>query len=594
MIPMTINHVREFINIYTKSNQENLLVWLNSFNFYDQMCLIHLITKYKFDRHKWEKVKPHTDCGCTTIYNSFSKKFKFKFTSIEMFTKCVPKKPPPTHEAPLEWIYSYNIEATTQPQTIKAYHQYIPSSNPFAKNMEVSENLFDQERDVVLSTFKMNNLAKDYNYYMPISYFKSYSLDTLLPFLDVLDLYTLFIIRYMFNMRSLESLIPEYWRSLNRKIYNKKKPSPLTILSRIYSFYSGETILDHNTTTKATFKLSRTVPLDKLDPSIEYIVQPRFSGLRLLICKTTSPVVIIRNINNVKIKLNFQLFNGSNLDVNHTFTGEFMMVLYNSISGQWLSKKELIDHLSNSSREPHLIIYLYVLDLFLWNSVTLTTISYFQRQDVIKKFVEQYQHNGLFRAPLPEYQVEELEQLYNKYLHEEDATAPPFTGVVYRKKHVNFTFDIPYTLFQAQKFIIYNNFSTKVIILRPNEEQIVEKNSHIIPILYNSKVVVTFLCFDVVDTILKLAIYKDYKYIHFASLQIEEITKCSNFNNINVIINAIEYRGFMLNVGFTSLFDKIDYILPRPDKSLIDCIDHETLCRLKINFYRPLMVYLYL
>ncbi|QLI62392.1 KN57_gp048 [Dikerogammarus haemobaphes nudivirus] len=589
---LEIKHVRDFINRFSKSNHEYLLIWLNNFNFYDQMCLIYLFTKYKLTIFKFPTTSNLHDghCKCFELYNQLPEQFRLKFPDLSIFQKCVYIESETTQQVPTI-SFNPNIEQTTEDVKLEFYKESKCPTNLFYNNTQIDVNMLTSKFETILADFDLKNTHQDFNYSLPIKFLKTHSLLSLIPYINVLEMYTIFIIKFVFNVRDFEALIPEYWRTLNRKIYNKKTQSPFSTLCKIYGFYSGKTLLDHNTNTKATFKLAYTIPINstsELKDVDEYVIQPRFSGVRLLICKTTSCKILIRNVNNIKVKLNLNLFSKINLDDDHTFTGEFMIMLYNSVDGNWLSKTELIDYMMQPNKDPGLKIYLYVLDLFLWNGVVLTTISYQQRCVIIKAFIEKYHHNNLFRQVVEIKNVAELEQLYDTYLTTLDSTAPPFTGAIFRKRFKTFTFKIPYVLFKKYKIMLYKNYSMENIIMSTkNNIKMVEKNTTIIPISNNSKIVLTFLCFNIVDQVLFLAIQQGLEYIHFLNISIfaRDLVGISNFKNIKVTINGIDYTGFMINVGFKTLFTNVAYIIPRPDKSLIDCVTRKNIDMFKSNSY---------
>jgi len=178
--------------------------------------------------------------------------------------------------------------------------------------------------------------------------------------------------------------------------------------------------------------------------------------------------------------------------------------------------------------------------------------------------------------------MESLEQNYRQQLETLDATAPPITGVLFRKKDLNVAVKLPYILFVAQKYILYKNYKLEKVILLQNQTRKVEPGVIIVPTINNSRFVITFLCFASLNSNLQLAIFQNNEYVHFMTVAVKhlKLDTLEHFKNINVIIKTVEYKGFMINIGFDKLFHKISYILPRPDKSLIDCVSRSDLNQL--------------
>lgn len=575
---LTIKDVWKFIKNQPKTANENLLIWLNTFNFYDQLCFIKIITQYKIQSID-SKFQPlvsnfHTNCKCKDIYLQLPEHFRKKYPNINIIGKCIYID----EHKPLK-IQLVNITNPTKKltnPTILKYNEekYFPIKQ-FEAHLDVNADLFYTQSNELLNNLSTKNTNKDYNYSIPLYYVMKYPMEDLIYFIDMFELYTLYIIKIVFSMRDFEILIPEYWRSLNRATYNSKKSSPLTILSTIYNFYSGSIILNHNTYTKATFKLATCVEVESFNDLLlsDYIIQPRFSGIRILICKNSSNQIIIRNKNNIKIKLNVKLLPKINLDINNTFTGEFMIMLYNNITDSWLSKKDLIEYLLSTIRDPNLSLRLYILDLLVWNTVNLLSISYEQRLIIIKDFLQNYQHFGLFLMMPDNLTLENLADNFKSYIENGENIRPPFTGVLLRKKYVNYNTTLLYIKYKIQKYLMYRRYSIKYLIVKPNKPILCKDNYSITPLYYNSKFKLTFVCFAFKDSIMRLAIFEDREYKEFININVGvyNIANMTSFSNTKIQINDEEFKGMMVTVGFNKLFTEVDYIIPSPDKSLIDC-----------------------
>lgn len=588
---LTIKDVWSFIKNQPKMANENLLIWLNTFNFYDQLCFIKIITQYKIPSIGSKFIPAvenlHLNCKCMNAYLQLPEPFRKKYPNINVIGKCIHIDTPKTLKVKLVNIVE-TTKKLTDDKTLTYNNEHYFSTKPFESHLDVNADLFYTQSNNMLQNFLMKNKNNDYDYSMPLYYIMKYPMEELICFINVFELYTLYIIKLVFTMRDFEILIPEYWRSLNRATYNSKKSSPLTILSTIYNFYSGSIILNHNTYTKATFKLAICVEVESFNDLLlsDYIIQPRFSGIRILICKNSSNKLIMRNKNNIKIKLNANLLPKINLDNNNTFTGEFMIMLYNNITDTWLSKKDLIEYLASTIRDPNLTIRLYVLDLLVWNTVNLLSISYEQRLIIIKNFLQNYQHFGLFLMMPDNLTIENITDNFKSYIENGENTRPPFTGILLRKKYVNYNTTLLYTKYKIQKYLMYRRYSIKYLIVEPNKPIVCKKNYTITPLYYNSKFKLTFVCFEIRDSVMRLAIFEDRVYKEFININIGilKFVDITVFSNIKIQINDTEFKGMMVTVGFDKLFDIVDYVIPSPDKSLIDCTTKSMIVAIKSQF----------
>lgn len=587
---LTIKDVWKFIKNQPKTSSENLLIWLNTFNFYDQLCFIDIITKYRILKTTFypSNLNFHIPCKCKDVYLNLPESFSKKYSNITFFEKCITDKIEIEHD--IIQVSFINQSKQLTKDTIIRYNKEIRSkAKTFKAHENVTADLFYTESDKFLIECKNKNKFKNYDYSIPLYYLLKYPLEKLLPYINILELYTIYILKYVFSMRDFELLIPEYWRSLNRAIYNSKKSSPLTILSTIYNFYSGSLILSQNTYTKATFKLGTTVEVESFNDLLlsDYIIQPYFSGLRVLICKNTSNKIIVRNKNNIKIKLNSSLLSKINQDNTNTFTGEFIIMLYNNITCTWHSKTDLIEYLMSDVKSINFNLRFYILDLLVWNTVNLSSVSYEQRQLIIKNFLETFQHYSLF-LPLPEnLTIESLNENFKTYIKQGENLRPPFTGILLRKKHVNYNTQLIYTKYNLQKYLIHYKYSTSYFTVEPGKSVSCKQGRIITPLYNNSKFILTFICFSFEPPIMKLAIFENREYRHFMNIDIRllNLINILTFANTKIQIKDVEYKATMVTIGFNKLYDEIDFIIPSPDKSLIDCVNYNQLKDyVKINF----------
>lgn len=584
---LTIKDIYAFINVFDNSSCEHLLLWLSKFNFYDQLCFVALISTHKMKPIPVQLLKQnynsHESCICPKIYDTLPDSFKSKVPHINMLTKCVISKNILDNPQPINLNFHYDKTFNTDKITLKFIEKIKIPTYKFTNTSETAEygTFVNQTKKIIQYNIIQNN-NKTYDYSLPIQLILAYKIDIILPFLDILDVYTLYMIKYFLSLRDFERLLPEYWRSFNRKVYEKKIQNSVSLLSYIYNFYNMTSIIERNTATKATFKLPELQLMDKITNIEHYIIQPKLSGMRLVICKTIHSGILVTNKHNCKVKLNINLTKYLSSDINNSYTGEFILMLYDTKNALWLSSTHLINYLANSSNYAYCVIKLYILDLFLWNSVNLLILPFKQRCSIIQTFIETVEHNNIIMM-LPEIENENtIYDLYTKYLKTDDISIKsPITGIVYRNKYMNIQSVIMYTEFNSIKCTILTKYNNYNIIVKKNSPSIqINPLEHacVIDTNENAKYNINFVCYNVNGSILNLAVFDNTQYIPFLNIQTNVDQKIPlQFMHKKINISNTSYSWVIVKIGFNKLFENVIYINIRPDKSLLDCISINTI-----------------
>ena len=86
------------------------------------------------------------------------------------------------------------------------------------------QDIFLNDQDYLKKITNKYLFKNKNNFSLPISivFNKLDKLHSLLSYLNIIELYTLYRIKYAFNLNDIERLLPEYWRSFNRNSYENK------------------------------------------------------------------------------------------------------------------------------------------------------------------------------------------------------------------------------------------------------------------------------------------------------------------------------------------------------------------------------------
>lgn len=576
---LTIMDIYNFMSSYHNSSCEHLLLWLSNFNLQDQLSFISLFTTNKIN----VKLTPfmenfnnsHDNCKCLKIYENFPEIFQNKCKSINFIKKCVvsnDEKKINKHHV------KFNItqEFVNNSKSIKFLETKKNSPIKLKIDNENYENYISDLKKILFEFDKFNE-DENFDYSLPIKIFNIYKFEFLIQYFNIIEIYTIYLIKTFFSIRDFERLLPEYWKSLTRNTYSKKINHPHSILKIIYNFYTSEQIIESNTSTKAIFKLPNLKILKCSDcvDSETHILQPKFSGIRIVLCKTNDSGLLIKNINNCKVKMNLQIGQLLSQDLENTYTGEFIIMLYDKTTYSWLPKQELVAYMGSSIKNPNYEVKLFILDLFVWNSINLLTLSYIQRTEIINKFINSIIHFNLFiKVPFIENEMI-LRNLHQRFLKHDDLSVKPyFSGVVFRNKNVNFEKELKSKIFKTQKYTILYKYSKKILLvnqLSPTKN--IKNVSHCVLNHDNVNYKLNFVCYYASNKLIKVAVYNVYKFVPFLDITTNtNLQFLEKFMNKYIIINGTQYTWTMVTIGFQTLYDNIQFIHIHPDKSLLDCV----------------------
>ncbi|UBZ25526.1 hypothetical protein CcNV_042 [Crangon crangon nudivirus] len=575
---LTIAHIIDFTTSYHNASYEHLLVWLRQFNKMDQFYLIRLMytnTVKAIPKNTMRlEIKRHVDCPCPPDHPYLSS-----------FTKCCL----PTSRTQIivpEERYSKltrRFNVLDKPLRLAYTPHHIIGPIPIT----LSEHSIDYT-PMDLRPYQTKNEAADYTYSLPVSVVYQYArkLAQILPYLNCHELDLIYNIRHIISRRDLERLVPEYWRSYNRSVYEKKVQNPISLLSLVYEFYSCSHVIESDTTTRATFKLP---PMQELEQPIEdtsmYIMQPKLCGIRLTLCKTTGSKLLITNKNHVSTKIGLRALKQNLLnDMGNSYTGEFMLMLYNTHTGEWLSYTDLLRYLVKKNPSDIYVLRLIVLDLFVWNTINLLITSYQQRQAIIDTFINTVEHNQCMIAIPKVASYSDLLQKHYEYLLTSTRTLskPYFEGVVYRHKAYNYYVALPYSLFKAQPVSVLTHYNDVLPVILQVDTPIKVIDTKVpITLWYpdNYRYRITVLCYQCTNTTLSLARYNGHRYLPWFNIRFTEVIEfyrlCfETFAAHTIYIGDTLYPWLIVNIEFQRYVDgrpkDITNVEPQPQKSLLD------------------------
>uniref|UniRef100_A0AAU8GE54 Uncharacterized protein n=1 Tax=Faxonius propinquus nudivirus TaxID=3139431 RepID=A0AAU8GE54_9VIRU len=584
---MKLLDIYNFVKAYKQISSEYLLLWLCNYSLFDQLCLILLISTQKIN--KINKVlltinkKDHNNCNCLDIYNSLDEYFKFHVPSINCIQKCV--LPSNTFKSTIELntctFQTYQKFKIYENDIILKYNKTI-LINPTFTNYTFDKIKISERAVTNIHSYIKYNKTRNYNYSLSISdiYFYRKHLIKILPFINIIELHIVYNLANIFNLRYFEKLLPEYWRTFNRNLYEKKILDPINTLLLIYKFHNIEKILLTNTNNISLFKLPNVVKhvSDINLNDANYILQPNYSGYRVNLYKSHRNI-ILANRHMVRIKLNID-FSKLLLDKNNTFSGEFIIIAFDNITKKWLSSEDLtfIDYWNKKNKY---IIKLIILDLFMWNDINLLVISFEKRLQIIKQFLSTINHFGLIlESPIKtfnDFQEEYIKIISYSFKH------IYFNGVVFRNKYLNYQKILNAKLFEIQRYDIITKYNHNMYLVKPNKLEIVNRTHLPTCILKsnNCKYKINIICYkyNSIEKILNTCIFDTYKFIPYMRIENITLPTITAFMHNQIYVNNILYKWVVISIKFNTFKqNKIQDIIAiniKPDKSMFDCITYQ-------------------
>lgn len=595
---MRISDIYTFISNYDNTSPEILLQWLKMFSAFEQLCFISLISsnKIKFIKKAFlqQKHKTHKTCPCYKTYDTLADIFRWKIPDLSCLQKCVTQRNngrqicirPKT----IALEQHPSIRNTTASQLKKYHFTYNetfclkPPALQMMFSAQSTYGTFQHLEDSELETFAKLNEQNNFAYSLSITIVIKFThnLEKLLPYLNVLELYTLFIIKYIFSLRDFERLLPEYWRTFNRSSYHKRRLEPAALLSLIHQFHANKLLYESNTLTKATFKLPILIDAHKITQTSDYVMQPRLNGLHLLICKMPNAKISITNEHNVRVKLVRSIRSLFADFPENSFTAEVILMLREQKNnGQWYSKKELVQFLHDSTYcdgRPAMRLTLVVLDLFVWNGINLLSISFEQRRSILNEFIKTAPTNIIL---CPEFTVglTQIKEFYKSLLQHHPDRDAHFSGVVFRKKFVNFEVQLTSILFGIERLVILSAYDHHIrFVLAGKKPLMIKQLSDCCVIRQYFKYKAFIVVYKFINNQLFCAVFNDaFAYEPFIVISgVATVTPLMNFFHHHILIEGRRYSWVVIRIYFNELdanrkpgmIGRIDI---RPDKSLLDC-----------------------
>lgn len=572
------------IQTYIKKNPETALLWLSSFDYYDQILFINLFVVHKM-RILWKsypkfnynyKNNHKTNCECQSIYKEHLEPLMLgKTNNVWFLSKCINDDENTQKESPKTEIFTFNSK-----KQMTLYNNELLKYNAPKPINTIDLFSIDTKNYAVEST-KTTTAAAANN--LTLKQLENLSTNTIflkdiIANLDVRELYVL-LCPDIPSVRIFDLLLPEYLRVMGMRNRNRllQNLNAEALLMNIYNFFNRQMLHQIDTQMKMTSILPKLkyINIPITDTTNDYFYQPRLSGIRLFICKTMQSNVIVMNENHMKINLNCGTIQNLKLDPINSYSAEFMLVLYNVETEEFTSKKELLKYLNFTTNYRNSYqVRLVLMDLYIWQSVNLMIDSYEKRYELFDKFIKYVKHNNTIIKIKNYENITSIYEHYNNYLNS-FALESVITGVVYRKKtavyesilqSINFT-----KLFQ--KHLIVSNYNTTIKVLhnKNTTETISGKCCILTP---DCDCFMYCVCYNIIGNMLQLALFDVNVFRPFLNI----VTDYSN-NHYKVLFKhakPIKVCGFIhpwiiVKIGFSHNYTKVEDIKFYPEKTLIDC-----------------------
>ncbi|QBB28641.1 hypothetical protein HgNV_036 [Homarus gammarus nudivirus] len=565
-----------------KRTPELLLLWLSNYDFYDRILFIKLFILHKI-RLSWHtyqgfhmnyQMNHQQNCKCQEVYTN-----TVGVNNLEFFRK-----------TPVVWflrncIGDVELEVAT---SLKKYRLNTCIELQHYENHPItyeSNTILDRYNNIFnVTSLDCTTQQRKPNQQLTIKNLERYSkcikLTDIISHLYVYDLYLLLSLKQLPTLRELDSILPEYLQleaSRNRLKLAKSLTAEF-ILINIYNFFNRTSICQVDTDRKMTSLIPITVEIDTPieDVGNEYFYQAKYSGIRICLCKTPNNDVILMNSNHVKITFTVPCIHELRQDSVNSYAGEFVMVLYNKETNQYMPKTELLKHLSNLVDSTYRAVYkikLILLDLYMWNGINLLIDAYERRYALFDTFIKYVFHDNIFVKVRNYDNISDIHSEYLQYLKNTQIDHI-VKGITYRKKRAVYQKKIPIISLDLkyQKYILISKYNTTIKIL--NSEKTVDYVDGKLCIIRPPKGAFSLycLCYSIDKLMLKLALFDNCEFRHFC--RIETTHSNSNYNCLmkkKIKINGIGYSWIVIRVEFTKDYENVTNVEFCPEKSILDC-----------------------
>ncbi|UHB41771.1 hypothetical protein MrNuV_ORF048 [Macrobrachium rosenbergii nudivirus] len=564
---MLLLDIFEFIYNYNSKSPETLLLWLQNYEYYDQLLFIQFLLRKDKQFHNLNNknlLNIHRQCTCQIVYDKIFKNTSFYqvIDNVNFLRKCVEVEENKIQPKYID-ISKSNVFNFKQERRVIQYVQKEIKKRP-VKEIKIRLQLNDK-------------VSRDHITLQDLELIQPHKL---IERVNVYELYVLLYAHLIITLRTIDVLLPEYLRV--ETLRNNKKLNtidPESILINLYNFYNGFNICQVDTNMRFGIILPKLKELEKVyDDSENYYYQPKISGIRVLLHKHSNGKIIIYNKYNVKILYKFDPLEllGTN-DFDNFYAGEFIIVLVSKRDENiYFNKKELLKYLNTTVPPvPDKKLKLILIDLYLWNGVNLLINTYEKRQPILKLFSESI--TGV-QVISNDYSISNLYAIYDKYLQSKDINdSPVIEGVVMRQKNTIFEAEMEYVNFNTymQKYLIISNYNVKIKTFRKNDlPYIIPENVKVCVYqnMPNCAKYENIACFELSKTEIKLAKFIKNKFYHVLTLRntLEDFEIYKKFMNGCIIIDNKKYNYVIVKLGYDE-FSNVQFIEFRKDKSILDC-----------------------
>ncbi|UOT91797.1 CmNV_035-like protein [Aratus pisonii nudivirus] len=566
---------------YTCKTAETLLIWLSNYDLYSRILFIKIFMHNRVQLI-WKKYSGFNDnfqnkhvknCDCPQIFEDYVKPLmdSDKINNVWFLKNCIGKFLSNVNRKDNK-ILKFDSYMELKPYNGQRIHfnEGINKPNKFkfvtdTKNFGMKSN--DQINIKYYDTFIKRNQLK---------------VEDVIDKMNVCDLYV-FLCVDLPTLSKLDSLLPEDLRmeTKRNRLKNTSKICSENMLLNIYNFYNREVVFQTNTMNKMTAVLPNIIriknPID--DIKNEYFYQPKIAGIRLFICKSAhNQNVIIMNDNHKKLN-NISCKEIQNLknDISSSYSGEFLLVLYNRETEEYLSKEHLLRYIESDSKNKNFTIKLILLDLYMLQSVNLLIDTYERRYKLFDQFIDLVKHNNIIVKIKNYSSIAEIYELYSNYLSNCELNTS-IKGIVYRKKDVVYQCNVKVVEFinSHQKHIFISQFDVKVVTLtRSNPTALIEDGNYCHIPSEQANEFINCVCYEISNNIIKTAIFDKNQFKPFYDIICDFNPYTNLTNQINKIkVNNELYSWIMIQIRLKN--KQVTNIKFYPEKSLLDCMSTPT------------------
>lgn len=549
---------------------EHLFIWLMQFNANGQLNIIRILNIGKSAKF-WKAIgksiqSKHNYCDCEKfLRTSTDQTFRDRII-CENVGKCIEDDDSSVRPIPEKLLQGTKI-------SLNANDKRKILTLKFTKCTKITNNFLTLKCDVANKKVESLKLL-DLN----INYHSTEKLRRILlsnlQYIDIRQLYGLFVFCIRVTRDIFELLLPEYWRSSERtrRLTKNRSLTLITVLSYVYAFHAARDVTFYSNISDSschyTFKLQDPITFEE-SPTVvtsSYILQPLFTGYRVIVCKNDNSTLYVTNRHGIKIHipgLVCSIFKNS-----LSFTAEFMVHSKDS------------NEIVHSSKFNNVNLILIPLDIFVYQSINIRMFKYEDRLKVLQKFLKSLDENSMVLDHL--IHIESINDAILEYKTLLNTRKPYFEGVIFRDRFIDriyrYNFNLVrldfigpgigfYRFYEIDRTykcpvrdvslaVEFNYSRYKFNILLALDS--VEKGSYILCAFDRN----LFRPFQRLINVKINNLPKKCKYLYIDGRLREWIV-------VNLRCNIIDSSNRIL--------DEITYIEFRPEKSLLDCVTLKTL-----------------